>query len=478
MQSNNQQCPAAGGDLPRFLEVLLMLGIVLIPLAAQWKVGPVHVTTTQIFFSLVLLGWVALRGLPGLVREIRPQGSLRWLEWGMLAFVLAGAASVWAAQNRTLAIKELVQIVFCIAIYAYVRSNALRTFGIDRYCRWIVWVAGAAALLGVVQYFMSPPTTFTIVLGRTRPYLTFGDPNNFAAYLAGLLPLSLAVVAQRPRRWGYMAAVTLVVFCLICTCSRSAWLSAIVGSLVLLLIRRREMLVPMAMLLAIAVVGSVLFAYDVRHQGTDRGLAIKKMPKSAETGETAWGQDAEAAATADEAVEATPILRRNTDSFRKDLVRLGLTMFRTNPILGVGLGNSGDVMPYYFERAQVSEGFQMDYQAKGQEMTIHSMPLQLLTELGLASMTVLVVIGGMIWMFVQGCRRGRPRDAALLAGLIGACGAILVATCFGWLFTRGLSEIFFILLGLAAAQARKTPARELAPATVVEDAAYAAANRT
>ncbi len=417
------------------LELLILAGVVLVPLSVSWTISGIHVTTSQIFFSAALGLWAV-----SVLRRRRwadwtPAGGLRWLEWSMLAFLLACGVSGLAAVNKKLWAKELIQIAQALAIYLFVRSVALQRVRLKTYIALLLSVAALAGLAGVAQYFSGQAWTddpdFTIVFGRTRSHLTLANPNNFAAYLAGAVPLALAAAAAQPRRrWLYLAGAGAVTASLICTLSRSGWIGACVGLLVVLLLGRRRVLVPAAILLAILLAEVAAFSYDVRRCGTD----------------SSFGDN--------------PVLVRRTDSFRKDLFRLGVGMFQSHPLLGVGLGNAGQVMPEYFEKAHVGDSFLMDYARKNLEMTPHCTPLQILAELGLLSVTALAVAIGLVVTLTRAYRRSDDGDRLLVAGMIGACVAILTATSLGWLFVRGVAETFFLLLGLVGAQVLRRQASD------------------
>ena len=417
------------------LELLILAGVVLVPLSVSWTISGIHVTTSQIFFSAALGLWAV-----SVLRRRRwadwtPAGGLRWLEWSMLAFLLACGVSGLAAVNKKLWAKELIQIAQALAIYLFVRSVALQRVRLKTYIALLLSVAALAGLAGVAQYFSGQAWTddpdFTIVFGRTRSHLTLANPNNFAAYLAGAVPLALAAAAAQPRRrWLYLAGAEAVTASLICTLSRSGWIGACVGLLVVLLLGRRRVLVPAAILLAILLAEVAAFSYDVRRCGTD----------------SSFGDN--------------PVLVRRTDSFRKDLFRLGVGMFQSHPLLGVGLGNAGQVMPEYFEKAHVGDSFLMDYARKNLEMTPHCTPLQILAELGLLSVTALAVAIGLVVTLTRAYRRSDDGDRLLVAGMIGACVAILTATSLGWLFVRGVAETFFLLLGLVGAQVLRRQASD------------------
>ena len=419
-----------------WLELLILAGAALVPLSASWMIAGIHVTTTQVFFSVAMGLWAVWVLRHRRWADWTPAPGLRWLEWTMLAFLLACAVSGLVAVSKKLWAKELIQIGYTLAIYLFVRSVAGQGGRLKTYIAMLLSVATLAGAFGVAQYFSGLAWTddprFMIVLGRVRSHLTFGDPNNFAAYLAGAVPLALAAAEQSRRRWLCLAGAGTVTASLICTCSRSGWIGAFVGLLVVLLLRHRRLLVPAAIFLAILAAQIAAFSYDIGRCGTYSGLSIA-------------GPDAKVQS-------ANPVLFRSTDSFRTDLFRLGTAMVQSHPLLGVGLGNAGLVMPEYFQKAHVSSQFLLDYASKNVEMTLHCAPLQVVAELGLLSVTGLAVVVGFVVTLTRAYRRSDDGDRPLVAGLIGACVAILTATSLGWLFTRFVAETFFLLLGLVSAQ--------------------------
>lgn len=96
---------------------------------------------------------------------------------------------------------------------------------------------------------------------RMRVYATLGNPNFAGAYLAGMLPLSIAWRADGARFPAARAAVPMLhAAALVTTGSRAAWLGAVVGLTASGLARddERRRWVPNAALLAIITVGVLL----------------------------------------------------------------------------------------------------------------------------------------------------------------------------------------------------------------------------
>ena len=439
-----------------WLELLILAGAALVPLSVSWTISGIHVTTTQMFFSAAVGLWAVCVLRHRRWADWTPGPGLRWLEWAMLAFLLACAVSGLAAVSKKLWAKELIQIGHAMAIYLFVRSVAGQGVRLKTYIAMLLSVAALAGAVGVAQYFSGQAWTddprFMIIWGRVRSHLTLGSPNNFAAYLAGAVPLALAAAEQSKHRWLCLAGAGAVTAGLICTCSRSGWIGAFVGLAVVLLLRHRRLLVPVAILLAILVAQVAAFSYDIGRCGTDSGLSVAGPDANSRSGRCGTDSGLSVAGPDAKSRSVNPVMLRSTDSFRVDLLRLGLAMVQSHPLLGVGLGNAGLVMPEYFQKAHVSSQFTLDYANKNVEMTLHCVPLQVLAELGLLSVTGLALAIGFVVTVTRAYRRGDDGDRPLVAGLIGACVAILVATSLNWLFTRGVAETFFLLLGLVSAQ--------------------------
>ncbi len=423
------------------LELLLLLGIVLIPLSYTWGFRNVRCTTTELYFGAVLLAWALLLVATGLRKglafptELRP---VRWVEAAMACFWLMCAVSLVAAESAWLWAKEFMQVTLCLGIYLMVRTSAMRRFSLSAYCTVLLIAAAAAAGAGVVQYlaggFPWQDHCFQLVRGRPRSHVTFADPNNFAAYLAGMIPLAVAALATRGRRWwAWIAGLFLLTGCLICTCSRSGWLGTACGVVVVAVLLRRKAILPVVVLLgAVAIAGS-LFGYDVHRRGTVGGQGtIASVEKAG----------------------AETILVRDTDSYRLALTRIAMVMIRKNPVLGVGLGNSGIAVPRYLDDVDnVPGAFLDDLELKNVQLTPHNTLLELTAELGPAgALASLAFVLGFYWAAASTLRR-RPagNDRYLLVGLVGGWTGVLAATSIGWIFTRGVAESFLILTGLVIA---------------------------
>jgi O-antigen ligase len=183
--------------------------------------------------------------------------------WGVLIFLLYALARCQLVDVPYVGREQLTRVVVYASLFFVVLNNLNRKESATIVAMTLVVVGFGLAFLGVVQFFKHNPT----IWGVTRPaqYMmrgsgTFINPNNFAGYLAVIVPLALAYVvmsrlgatikvllayavlvmlagiAGSLSRGGTLAtAATLVLFCLVLLMQRDFWLPALVTLAALLL---------------------------------------------------------------------------------------------------------------------------------------------------------------------------------------------------------------------------------------------------
>jgi O-antigen ligase len=228
------------------------------------------------------------------------------LDLAALFFVLVAVASVFAAEHRHVALRELRVVVLEPALfYLMLRTSRLGRSAIWRVVDFFVLGAVVVALIGLVQYGLGVDV-ITAEEGFRRLRSVYGSPNNAGLYLGRVLPVLVAVAlfgAARGRRVAYGLAAVPV--------GLAALLSFSKGALILGL--------PLS-LLALGVLAG---------------------------GRWSW---AALGAVAVAAVAAVPLLRTprfaslldthsGTTFFRLQLWRSSWMMFRDHLALGVGLDN-------------------------------------------------------------------------------------------------------------------------------------------
>jgi O-antigen ligase len=226
------------------------------------------IVTTLLTGALVLVHFLE-RGWPNKA-SLAPLHPAGWWLLPFLAYALANV--LWVTPVRWLGWLEWLGWAQMIAIF-WVVLNGIRSHAPRRALFFTLVLLGiVGVLLACYQRFLQPDW---IMLGRTRPGTldgrasgSFGIPNSFAGFLLLLLP-AVGALAFRPTAkptervwWGWVAVVLL--FGLVLTISRGAWLALVVALTVWPLVAarggwRRRLRFAAGIVVAIAIVGGVMY---------------------------------------------------------------------------------------------------------------------------------------------------------------------------------------------------------------------------
>jgi O-antigen ligase len=286
----------------------------------RWLSAGATATGTNLLVDLP--AWIALAAWFA-ARTLRGEASWKFtgVEFGLIAFVIAGFLSALRASYKTAAVDQAMgflagALLFALAVQSVGRGPLLRIF------------SSTAFTLGVyalIQYLLIFPQTraeyggLPIDLSRRleagEVMATFFYPNTFGGYLALVLPLLAGTLldSRRAGPRGVGPAAAALAACgaaMVLTGSGGAW--AALG------------------------VGAVAFAalWATRERGRSRivaaGLAVAILGAAA------------AAALLPRLAKKSPSLR-NRQTYWTAAVRI----FRTAPVLGVGLDNYQDYFPEF-----------------------------------------------------------------------------------------------------------------------------------
>lgn len=359
----------------------------------------------EILTSLAAVGYAVNWGIAKLGRgeSQGKQGAIRFtlLDWGVLALVIVGAASLLWSEHLREAAREFRTVMLEAGIfYALLRAMVHKRHEVWRVID--AWVLGAAiiALVGMFQWAFGQNIITAEGVWRVRGF--YGSPNNLALYLGKVFPLVITIVAwgrRGHRRWLYGLTALVMAAALFLTYSRGAWLVGVPVSLLFLAAMRgrRTFLIVVGALLVAAVAVLVV--------GTGRLTALL---------DTSQG----------------------TTFFRLQLWQSSVAMVRDHPLLGVGLDNflyayrTRYVLPTAWEEFNLSHP--------------HNFVLDFWLRLGLPGLVVF------IWLLAAFFRRGwrayrrlpEGMDRLLVLGLMGGM-VNLVA--------HGLMDNAFFLVDLAFA---------------------------
>lgn len=349
-------------------------------------------------------------GAPAAPRLTRPRG----MEWGLIAFPLAGLWSLIASTAPAATLAHVARLALLVTVALLVArllpDERSRRVALTAFVFAAVPLAAVALFQwllpelspGNVHYPWVPPGADVEV----RPAGFYMDPNFLGAHLvvAALIALGFAGSARRWYLWAITAAGLLGVVAI--TFSRSAWIAAAVGVVVLVFVGgRRVRRLSIAAVLATIILGAALM-------GPQSLLA--RAESMLDTGP--------------ESSNITRIL----------MMRSALAIVADYPVFGVGLGA--------FERVYPS------YVLEGADTTIthpHQVALAMAAEAGIggvAAVLVLLVTGGVA--MVRVCR-GRPSHERAIVAVLLALG---VASFFQYFLFFEVAWLFAGLLSSAAAE--------------------------
>lgn len=395
----------------------IALVLVLAPFTNASLAGgrPVRFLVSGLAVALLVYGLLTER--PG--RERVGRG----VSFAVSGFVtVAGASSLVAlepAKSVTRFLGVAVAAVLFLAVLQICRRRE----------QLVVVVAGAISGLlvagghGVAQKLTGHVSDAGVLVGDEvvgRAAGSFSHPNQFAGYLIALIPLALAFALDRraaPRLRPVAAlAATLATASVAFSFTRGAIVGLVLGGLVwLAVVRPRAAVVA---LVAVAVGGAVLAPAALKERLTD--------PAGSDLG------------------------------LRADLWQSALDIYRSHPVLGVGLGNFGEA--YARLPATVSAGSQRRLLHGGQVLVpphANSLFLTILAEEGiLGALAFLGLLGAALPTCRRAARRADPFDRALGVGLGAGLCALLVHSLFEYTLFGEVSLPIFALLGVLTVRSR------------------------
>ena len=342
-----------------------------------------------------------------------PPMGLNALDWPVLALLAVALASLAAADNLGVALRELRTVIVTGALgYGLVRLAPADAAG--RFDPWpVVWGIGLGAAVvagwGLVQAVDGVGLIGAEGVWRVRG--PFGSPNNLALYLGHALPIMLAVATfgrDRRRRLAAGLLSLLILLGLVLTFSKGA--------------------------LLLALPAAVLFM----------GFAIGGRWRWIALGALAVGALALLPLFATERFAGLFDLQGGTSFLRVQLWRGAWNMVQDHPWLGVGLDNF-----LYAYRTRYA------LPAAWQELNLshpHNVVLDFWTRLGFLGLLVgLWLFTAAFWQGWPAFKRASGERRALLLGLLAALVATLAHGLIdNSLFLVDLMLLFMLSLGLIA----------------------------
>lgn len=313
--------------------------------------------------------------------------------------------------------------------------------------RWLAaaLVVGAViqAVLGLYQFIYRIGPEYFVVMGRfMRASGVFAQPNPYGGFLGLALPLALSLAlwawrsfwAQGERRWrdalwgGFYTAATLLIGAgLLASWSRGAWLGAVAGVLIVLVLRSRQAAV-MSALAALALV-SLLLLGALSPTLAPQPLVERLADLPAYFGLT----DVLAQPVTDENFSVVERLAHWVAAQR---------MWESSPWFGVGAGNYAAVYPAVrLPRWEDALGH------------AHNVYLNVLGETGLLGLAAYLALwsGVLVWAWRQARHAGKSAEGrwqtAVAVGVLGMVVHLSVHNLVDNLFVRGI--VVYVGLWLA-----------------------------
>jgi O-antigen ligase len=304
------------------------LAILLLPVTVAWgSVVTVHAAgapvtpTDTIVLGLVLATlWATAHG--------------RWVDRGMDVWTVSAVALLLAMVISTLASVDLNASVSEIVKWTEVLAVAVCApwFLRDRQDIWgllMVFVGAGVteAALGIVQFALHiGPQSFVIYGHFMRAYGTFGQPNPYDGFVNIALAVAVTAFLFRPNDTIALAVMALGAGSIV-SFSRAGWTAGLIGIVVVVLIRSRQIR-PLALFIAATTSLSVLLAaFELFPVAPFRRLA------------KSFG------------ISSVNFHHYSKSNF-SEVERVahwvaGLRMFAQHPLIGVGIGNYPSAYPTY-----------------------------------------------------------------------------------------------------------------------------------
>lgn len=356
-----------------------------------WEYGAISLYATEILLLVVLLALV-IKGAV-YIKQAKPKFSVKNLKSAnrrtaaavLLFLIWAGLSVIWAI-NKEVAWEKFIVLAEAGVVFLILISGAVGW----RKLSWAIILSGVIqAVLALAQFVTQsiPASTFfgmasqsADVLGASvvepasgrwlRAYGSFPHPNILGGWLVlGLILIieqlkqhKLQVASCKLQDFFLIPSFVVILFGLLATFSRSAWLAFLlflIFYLLLSFIKKKERV------LAGAIVGLIVVCVFIFSAATPE-LFFSRLASSGR-------------------------LEEKSNIERASSISQSWQIIKQNPILGVGIGNYGLAVHKYLDAAEPAWYYQ----------PAHNVPLLIWSEAGLIGLMGLIAI---IWLRAYGLR--------------------------------------------------------------------------
>lgn len=404
---------------------LVLAVLFLVPLAfIPWHRWDLYVPVKTFLIQILLLAAVGVVVVKAIVTG-RAQVVRSGLNLPVLLFLLAAVLSLADAFNPAISLRALSRLVFLVLTFFLILNYFHDSRQIHRLLLTVL-----ASFAGVILYAVLQQMGIDLVgayKGRSAVDSTLGNPDFFAGYLLGVIPLLLVLVLtakNKSRVLVIVAALAGAAF-LFLTRSRAGFLGFVLCFLIVLFFIFMSKNVDKSMKkrwVQLTLIGVVL----VMALTWTSGSALSRISET---------------------------LNLKSGSIRSRLLFYQATVdiVGDHPITGTGLGSFYHVYPKY----RVPEMKQVYTYVETPKQT-HNDYLQIASEMGLVGLAALVYL---LFAFFRTGWSTLRKDAPgprrwLTLGLIAGCAGILVQILFDFNLHRPANALYFwCILGLMGALA-------------------------
>ena len=204
------------------------------------------ISITQISFTIGVLAWLIKVHLTQNWDKINrtPVGL------PILCFCLASILAVITSVDYSVSLPHLKKI-FQFAIFFWVANTVTNEKQKDLLLKLLIISGVIACIVGFFEAWSTAVTLQTRVSGTMSVYMTFAG----LLMLVGLIALARCLFNDKKEKW-VMVAIGIIIFCLLLTLTRQAWLGFFVGFLVLIISWNKKYLLA----IPVAIIGLLLFA--------------------------------------------------------------------------------------------------------------------------------------------------------------------------------------------------------------------------
>lgn len=341
-------------------------------------------------------------------------------------FTYSDRSSFWSSE---------LYVVF-LFIYFLIVNMYIGKPSIYRAYKILAVTATLISIIGIIRGGVVTEATvdsgfFKDLPGRVSAFL--GNPNMLGAYLAIIFPLVVGLTAVSKRKISklmYFISCVFMVVCTVMTGSRGAWLGMIVATALFLILYNFKNI-------WIVIASSVALPFGLPLLSKILPVAVIDRFRTIYYGITALLGNGDAAGQIDSSI-----------AYRMNIWENSIAMLKDRFLSGIGMGEHAFRVIY---EGEIEKGEAIVAHA-------HSLPLQILLNLGVIGFTVFALI---MFCYGQNCfieiKRGARASKSrtmMIAGLASVTGALVVGlTDYIW-YNYRVFIIFWMVVAITVALAR------------------------